>query len=91
MKLSVGKHVDEPAHIQSNELFWGKLKRAHKRTFDKSSKKRLPRHVTEFESSHNPPPPELDTIDPMQNVMEKMVGEVLRRRDLVSGIDGRSY
>ena len=53
VKHSVGEYVDEQIHINGMESFWSMLKRAHKGTYHKMSKKHLNRYVTEFPGQHN--------------------------------------
>ena len=75
------------AHINGLESFWLMLKRAHKGTFHKISKKHLHRYIYEFAGRHNIR--SLDTIDQMQSVVNGMLGKRLEYKDLVSGVDGR--
>lgn len=89
VKHSAGEYVSDMAHINGIESFWAMLKRAHKGTYHKMSKKHLHRYVSEFEGRHNLR--ELDTIDQMSLSVEKMVGKRLKYDDLVSGIDGRIF
>ena len=53
VKHSVGEYVDEQIHINGMESFGSMLKRAHKGTYHKMSKKHLNRYVTEFSGQHN--------------------------------------
>ncbi len=87
VRHSIGEYVDEQIHINGMESFWSMLKRAHKGTFHKISKKHLGRYVEEFAGRHNIR--ELDTIRQMESVIVGLVGKRLRYKDLVSGIDGR--
>ena len=87
VRHSVGEYVNEQAHINGIESFWAMLKRAHKGTFHKISKKHLHRYVSEFEGRHNVRL--MDTIDQMECVARNMEGRRLKYDDLVSGEDGR--
>ena len=87
VKHSVGEYVNAQAHINGIESFWAMLKRAHKGTFHKISKKHLHRYISEFEGRHNLR--ELDTIDQMKLLVEKMIDKNLKYDELVSGEDGR--
>lgn len=84
---SIGENLDEQANINGIESFWLILKRAHKGTYHKMSKKHLHRFISEFEGRHNVP--EHDTIDQMSDIVSGMEGKRLKYDDLVSGIDGR--
>ena len=53
VKHSADEYVDEQIHINGMESFWSTLKRAHKGTYHKMSKKHLNRYVTEFSGRHN--------------------------------------
>ena len=89
VKHSVGEYVDENIHINGMESFWSVLKRAHKGTFHKISKKHLDLYVTEFAGKHNTRT--LDTIKQMESIVRGMVGKNLTYKKLVSGVDGRLY
>ena len=82
MRHGTSEYVRHMAHIDGMESFWAILKRAHKGTFHKISKKHLDRYVTEFSSRHNDR--EADTIDMMVHVAQGMVGKRLRYSNLVS-------
>ena len=81
VKHSVGEYVNEQIHINGMESFWSTLKRAHKGVFHKLSKKHLQRYVNEFAGRHNIR--ELDTIDQMSVIVEKMDNKRLRYKDLI--------
>lgn len=63
------------------------LKRAHKGTYHKFSRKHLNRYVNEFVARHNIR--EQDTISQMELIVAGMVGRRIIYKELVSGIDGR--
>ena len=48
VRHSVGEYVEETVHIDGVESFWSMLKRAHKGTFHRISKKHLHRYICEF-------------------------------------------
>ncbi len=50
---SVGEYVEGQIHINGMESFWSMLKRAHKGTYHKMSKKHLNRYVVEFAENSN--------------------------------------
>lgn len=87
VKHSVGEYVDEQIHINGMESFWSMLKRSHKGTYHKMSKKHLNRYVNEFVLRHNIR--EMDTIDQMEVIVAGMAGRRIMYKDLVSGEDGR--
>ena len=87
VKHSVGEYVKEQAQINGIESFWSMLKRAHKGTYHKISKKHLYRYVNEFVVRHNIR--EKDTIDQMEIIVAGLVGRRIMYKDLVSGEDGR--
>ena len=82
VKHSVGEYVNKQIHINGMESFWSTLKRAHKGTFHKLSAKHLQRYVNEFYGRHNIR--ELDTIDQMSLIVEKMDNKRLRYKDLIA-------
>ena len=87
VKHSVGEYVNEMAHINGIESFWAMLKRAHKGTYHKFSRKHLNRYVNEFVVRHNIR--EEDTINQMEIIVAGMVGRRFMYKELASGIDGR--
>lgn len=89
VRHSIGEYVNEQAHINGIESFWSMLKRAHKGTYHKMSKKHLHRYIAEFEGRHNVR--EQDTIDQMSDIVSGMEGKRLKYDDLVSGVDGRLH
>ena len=87
VRHSVGEYVEKMVHINGVESFWSMLKRAHKGTFHKISKKHLHRYICEFAGRHNIR--DLDTIDQMKSLVVGMLGKRLQKKELMSGIDGR--
>ena len=87
VKHSVSEYVDEQIHINGMESFWSMLKRAHKGTFHKMSKKHFGRYVEEFAGRHNIW--ELDTIRQMESVFAGLAGKRLKYKDLIAGVDRR--
>ena len=82
VKHSVGEYVKEQAHINGFESFWAMLKRAHKGTYHKMSKKHLGWYVQEFAGRHNIR--EQDTINQMQHVAAGKVGKRLMYSELIT-------
>ena len=68
------------AHINGIECFWAMLKRVHKGTYHKMSKKHLGRYVNEFVVRHNIR--EEDTISQMEIVVAGMAGRRIMYKDL---------
>ena len=64
------------------ESFWSMLKRAHKGTYHKMSKKHLNRYVQEFSGRHNVR--EQDTIVQMEMLSKGMTNKQLPYKELVS-------
>lgn len=62
------------------------LKRAHKGTYHKISKKHLNRYVKEFVVRHNIQ--ELDTVHPMEIIVAGMINRRIIYKDLESGEGG---
>ncbi len=89
VRHSVGEYVDEQIHINGMESFWAVLKRAHKGTYHRMSKKHLHRYIKEFAGRHNLR--ELDTINQMVKIATTVVDSRLRYDDLISGVDGRFH
>ena len=58
------------------------LKRAHKGTIHKMSKKHLKRYVAEFQDKHNVR--KFNTLEQMQLLAQGMVGRRLKYEDLVA-------
>ena len=87
VRHSVGEYVEEMVHINGVESFWSMLKRAHKGTCHKISKKHLHRYICEFAGRHNIR--DLDTIDQMKSLVVGMLGKRLQKKDLMSSVDGR--
>ena len=87
VKHSVGEYVNKQAHVNGIESFWAMLKRAHKGTYHKMSKKHLYRYINEFVVRHNVR--EMDTIDKMKFIVTGLDNKRLKYEELVSGLDGR--
>ena len=87
VKHSVGEYVKQQIHINGMESFWAMLKRAHKGTFHKISKKHLDRYVHEFAGKHNIR--KSDTLFQMRDTIAGLIGRNLLRRDLIAdnGLD----
>ena len=81
MKHSVGEYVDEQILINGMESFWSMLKRAHKGTYHKMSKKHLNRYVTEFSGRHNVRGH--DTIMQMALLAAGMISKTLSYKKLI--------
>ena len=77
-----GEYVKGMAHTNGIESFWSMLKRAHKGTFHKISKKHLHRYVNEFAGRHNLR--DLDTIHQMAAVVRGMDQKRLMYKDLIA-------
>ena len=60
VRHSAGEYVADDVHVNGIESFWSMLKRAHKGTYHKMSRKHLDRYVSEFVGRHNIR--ELDTV-----------------------------
>ncbi len=84
---SLQEYVRDLAHTNGIESFWAMVKRAHKGTYHKFSKKHLGRYIIEFAGRHNVR--ELDTIHQMNNVVLNMDGKRLKYRHLIAK-NGRS-
>ena len=82
VKHSVNEYVRGRVHTNGIESFWAMLKRAHKGTFHKMSKKHLQRYVTEFVGHHKCRL--RDTIDIMGAVARGMDGRRLCYGDLIA-------
>ena len=77
-----GEYVKGMAHTNGIEAFWSMLKRAHKGTFHKISKKHLHRYVNEFAGRHNIR--SLDTLDQMAHILRGMDQKRLMYKDLIA-------
>ncbi len=82
VRHSAGQYVRGDAHTNGMESFWSMLKRAHKGTFHKMSRKHMNRYVREFVGRHNVR--EADTIDQMRSMVGGMDGRRLRYMDLIA-------
>ena len=81
VKHSVGEYVNKQIHINGMESFWSMLKRAHKGTYHKMSKKHLNRYVQEFAGRHNVR--EQDTIVQMEMLSKGMTNKQLPYKELI--------
>ena len=79
---STGEYVKGMVHTNGIEAFWSLLKRAHKGTFHKISKKHLHRYVNEFVGRHNIR--SLDTLDQMAHILRGMDQKRLMYKDLIA-------
>ena len=82
VRHSVGEYVRGMAHTNGIESFWSMLKRAHKGVYHHFSVKHLQRYVDEFAGRHGVR--ELDTINQMEVVANRMIGKRLSYRDLIA-------
>ena len=90
VKHSSGEYVKgNDIHINGIESFWSMLKRAHKGTYHKMSKKYLGSYVGEFAGRHNIR--ELDTIQQMTSIVASFIGKRLLNKQLDAGADGRLF
>lgn len=89
VRHSAGEYVVGETHINGIESFWSMLKRAHKGTYHKMSRKHLNQYVDEFAGRHNIR--ELDTSDQMASVVAGFIGRRLMNRELTGGADGRVH
>ena len=81
VKHSVAEYVRGQVHTNGIEGFWATLKRAHKGTLHRLSPKHLHRYVDEFVGRHNMR--EMDTLEQMAAIAQRMENAQLRYRDLV--------
>ena len=82
VKHSAAEYVRGDVHTNSIESFWAMLKRGHKGTFHKISRKHLHRYVNEFAGRHNIRG--LDTLDQMAAIVRGMDQKRLRYADLIA-------
>ena len=82
VKHSASEYVRGMVHTNGIESFWAMLKRAHKGTYHKFSRKHLDRYVIEFAGRHNLR--RLDTTDQMVSIVAIMEGKRLRWAELVA-------
>lgn len=76
------EYVRGDVHTQGIESFWSMLKRAHKGTFHKISKKHLQRYVNEFAGRHNIR--DLGTGAQMAFVARRLMGKRLPYAELIA-------
>ena len=77
---SVGQYVQGKAHTNGIESFWAPLKRTHKGTYHKMSRKHLHRYVAEFPGRHNLR--SKDTLKHMKLLVRGMDGRRLTWKNL---------
>lgn len=77
---SVKEFVRDQVHTNGVESFWAMLKRGYHGTYHKMSGWHLDRYVSEFAGRHNDR--NLDTLQQMSAIVNRMVGRRLRYRDL---------
>ena len=82
VKHSHLEYVRGPVHTNGVESFWSMLKRAHMGTFHRLSEQHLHRYVGEFACRHNMR--NLDTLEQMAGIVDRMNGTRLSYKDLVS-------
>ena len=82
VKHSVAEYIRGQVHTQGIESFWSTLKRAHKGTFHRLSPKHLHRYVDEFSGRHNMR--EMDTLEQMASIADRMENAQLRYKELVA-------
>ena len=80
---SAKEYVREDVSTNGIEAFWSLLKRAHKGTYHKMSKKHLQRYVNEFTARHNRRA--LSIPEQMAAIVREAVGKRLGYRQLVAG------
>jgi len=78
---SAREYVRGQVHTNGIESFWAILKRAHKGTYHKFSRKHLNRYILEFTGRHNIR--RMNTMDQMTEIVVHMVGKRLRYIDLI--------
>ena len=81
VKHGVGEYVRHMAHTNGIESFWATLKRAHKGTYHRLSRKHLQRHISQFSGKHGVR--SMDTIRQMEAVVIQLVGKRLMYKELV--------
>ena len=79
---SVGEYVNKKSHTNGIESFWSMLKRGHKGTYHKMSRKHLHRYVDEFRGRHNNRP--MNTGEQMADTVKEGISKQLKYEDLIS-------
>ena len=82
VKHSIGEYVRHMAHVNGIESFWATLKRAHKGTFHRLSRKHLQRYINQFTGKHRVR--SMDTIHQMETVVVHLVGKRLIYKELTA-------
>ena len=75
------EYVRGPVHTNGVESFWSMLKRSYHGTFHHLSEQHLHRYVNEFSGRHNMQ--NLDTLEQMALIVDRMNGTRLRYKELV--------
>ena len=81
VRHGVGEYVRHMAHTNGIESFWATLKRAHKGTYHRLSRKHLQRYISQFAGKHGIR--SMDTIRQMEAVVLQLVGKRLLYKELV--------
>ena len=81
VRHGVGEYVRNMAHTNGIESFWAMLKRAHKGTYHRLSRKHLQRCISQFAGKQGVR--SMDTIRQMEAVVIQLVGKRLMYRELV--------
>lgn len=79
----VREYVNGMAHTNSIESFWALLKRGYYGVYHHMSPQHLHRYVREFSFRHNTA--HLDTMDFIEQTIDRMVGRRLTYRELTNG------
>ena len=81
-----GEYVREKVHTNGIESFWATFKRGYKGAYIKMSGKHMHRYVNEFTGRTNEK--DLDTVDQMALMVERMDGKTLTYKQLTKGDKG---
>ena len=77
---NAGEYVREEVHTNGIESFWATFKRGYKGAYIKLSGKHMHRYINEFTGRTNGR--ELDTIDQMAQMVQRMDGKTLTYKEL---------
>ncbi len=83
VRHSVGEYVNDQAHVNGMESFWGMMKRGYHGTYHRMSPAHLQRYVNEFTGRHNQR--DCDTELQMRMMAQGMVGRRLPYKRLTAG------